>query len=244
MAMLPAMDRKLALKISGLMLIFIMAGLAGCNKSDDPIQPVTYPSAASLLGLNRTHQLDYIIFDSLVTIWPESVTVVHDTTNITIGITRGTGNQVELTIDGSPQALLLTDQLGVIHSGQIRPQAIPPDTIRYLPTPLLVPNQFHTGTAWSYSTPDFAGTGGDEKKTVLYLNHGYRTVRDFYGTELILLPSGSYDTYHFRSHLFLGEDLADTAMVVDEYFAQDIGPVKIVARFGLSQRLIILLDDH
>lgn len=238
------MDKKLATKISGLILILLMVIPAGCSNSSDPPGIVIYPSAASLLGLGRDHQLDYVIFDSLVTIWPESVTVVHDTIDISIGITGGTGIQYELSLNGLPLSLLLTDQLGVMQAGQITPLTIPIDTILYFPTPLLFPNQYHTGIPWTYSTPDYIGSGGDEKKTLLYLNHGYYTERRFYGTELILLPSGSYDTYHFRSHLFLDDGLTDTAMIVDEYFTPDIGPVKIEARFGLSQRLIILLDDR
>ncbi len=241
---MPAMDKWLNTIVCALILILLLIFVSGCSKSDEATQPVIYPSAASLLGLTRNHQLDYIIFDSLVTVWPDSVTVVHDTNGLTIGIARGTGNQFTLSVGGTPQSLLLTDPLGVMHAGQIRLQAIPPDTIRYFPTPLLLPNQYHTGIVWSYSTPDFAGSGTAEKKTALYLNHGYRTERSFQGNELILLPSGSFSTYHFKSILFLDDSSADTAMIVDEFFAPDIGPVKIEARFGLSQRLIILLDDR
>jgi hypothetical protein len=57
------------------------------------------------------------------------------------------------------------------------------------------------------------------------------------------VPTSSYDAYHFVSQLYLDEDAVDTLMIVDEYYAPNVGLVKLISRSGNSRRLIILIDD-
>jgi hypothetical protein len=104
--------------------------------------------------------------------------------------------------------------------------------------------QFHEGSAWSIESPPFATDSGEVRRTLLYFNYGYFTWRRYVGKETIVLPTSSYDTYHFQSFLFSDISSIDTLINTDEYYAPNIGPVKIIARFDRSQRLILLLEDR
>ncbi len=218
-----------------LIMIFVAVG---CDKSSESPPVVDYPDSADLLGLKRNHTLHYVIYDSIVTYIPDySVTI--DTTDLSLEITEGEGNQVELTVDGTPHDVLTVDPLGVLHTGLIRYDVNPPETLFYTPTPIIMPREYAIGSSWSVISPQY-----DEKSALLFLNYGYLTQRTFEGKIDIVLPTNSYESYYFKSCLFFNETSPDTMMVVDEYYADNVGLVKLLSRGGGSRRLIILLDDE
>jgi hypothetical protein len=225
--------------------MLLLAIVIGCNKPVESPPPVENPDSAYLLGLNRDHQLHYVIYDSIVSIsFDEADTVFFDTTNLDIGITRGQNNQVEVAVGGLPHDLLTIDDIGVLHSGQIRSQVMPPDTLFFYPTPLIMPRNIFHGSTWYIDSPPYSSMSGDIQRTLLYFNYGYFTERSYLGQENVVLPTHSYNTFHFRSLLFADESSSDTLITVDEYYAAGVGPVKLIARIERSQRLIILLEDE
>lgn len=225
-------------------LLIVVALAVGCDRSSDSSPEENNPDAAYLLGLNRNHELRYIVYDSIVTVSPDSTTVTLDTTVLDIAITRGSGNEVELAASGLPHDLLTVDPSGILHSGQIRPAAMPPDTLFFYPTPVIMPRSFVIGGTWSFVSPPYRQGADEVRKTLLYLTYGFFTERRYLGRVDLILPTSSYSTYHFRSALFDDESSLDTLMTIDEYYAAEVGPVKMLSRFGRSRRLIILLDDQ
>jgi hypothetical protein len=149
-----------------------------------------------------------------------------------------------LSLDGLAHDLLTIDPLGVLHSGQIRPDANPADTVFFYPTPLLMPRTAQNNSSWNILSPSFLGPSGAERRTLLYLNYGYFTVRTFLGRSDVILPGGSYEAYHCRSALFLTETATDTQMVVDEYYSPTVGLVKLESQApGRGRRIILISDD-
>jgi hypothetical protein len=218
--------------------------IVGCDRSSDSELGESNPEAFYILGFNRNHDLRYIVYDSVVTILPDSQSITRDTTNLDISIMRGQDNNVELSVNGLPHDLFTIDVSGILHSGQIRPGAIPPDTLFFYPTPVIMPRFFTVGRTWSFMAPPYMEGEEYVKKSLLNLTYGYFTERTYLGRRDIVLPTGSYETYHFRSALFQDETSSDTMMTIDEYYSSGIGPVKILSRFGHSRRLILLLDDR
>lgn len=216
----------------------------GCGESSDPPAPEQNLDGAYVLGLTRDHQLFYEIYDSTVIIsLDDDDTVLYDTSNLIVEIIRGQNNRVELAINGAPHDLLTIDDIGILHSGQIRPDIIPPDTIFFYPTPIIMPRSFSVGSSWNIESPPYTIASGEIKRTLLYLNYGYYTERHYLGRELVVLPSGSFDAYYFQSFIFADMASSDTLIRTEEYHAPGVGLVKLVARYNHSQRLIILLED-
>jgi len=229
--------------IATLMLV-IIAVVIGCSESSDTVTENTFPDGAALLGLMQNHDLHYIVYDSIVTVSPESLIVSRDTSFLDVSIVRGQNNQVELDVSGLAHDLLTIDQSGVLHSGQIRPLAQPPDTLYYYPTPVIMPRVMGPGSAWSFTSPMYRENSVEKRKTLLNLIYGYYVERKYVGPVNVLLPSHSFATYYFRTALFLDESSFDTLMTIDEYYAPGVGPVKLVSRFDRSQRLILLLSSY
>lgn len=223
--------------------LLLMLIIFGCNNSSEKPVDVIYPHSADLMGLNRDHQLRYIVFDSLVTFYPD-YSVDVDTSYLNVDIISGQDNQVQLSANGTARDLLIIDDVGVLHSGQIRPNAIPPDTLFFVPTPVILPHSYSTGSTVYITTPPFVSDTGEIRTSFLNLNYGFFTERTFVGQSEIILPTSSYDTYHFRSLIFLNEISTDTLMTVDEYYADNVGLVMLASKAAATQRLIILLADN
>ncbi len=226
-----------------ILLIGIIMPVA-CDRSSDSDMSETNPESLYILGFNRDHDLRYIIYDSIVTVLPDSLSVTLDTSELEISIAKGQDNEVELSIYGLAHDLFTLDNTGILHSGQIRPAVMPPDTLFFYPTPVIMPRFFSTGNTWSFITPPYTEGGNEVRRTLLYLTYGYVTERKYLGRVGVVLPTGSYQTFHFRSALFQDEASTDTLITMDEYYASGIGPVKIYSRFGPSRRLILLLEDR
>ncbi len=226
------------------LVMMMIAVVLGCSESNDTGPENTSLDGADLLGLLQNHDLHYIVYDSVVTVSPESLIVTRDTSFLDISIVRGQQNQVELDVSGLAHDLLTIDQSGVLHTGQIRPQAQPPDTLYYYPTPVIMPRVFAPGSAWSFTSPMYRENSVEKRKTLLNLVYGYYVERRYIGPVSVVLPSQSFAAYYFRATLFLDESSTDTLMTIDEYYAPGVGPVKIVSHFDRSQRLILLLSSH
>lgn len=226
------------------MIMVFVAVIIGCSESSDTATENTFPDGAALLGLTRSHSLHYIVYDSIVTVSPESLIVTRDTSYIDLSVVPGQQNRVELDVSGLAHDLLTVDQSGVLHTGQIRPQAQPPDTLYYYPTPIIMPRVMGPGSAWSFTSPMYREGSVEKRKTLLNLIYGYYVERRYVGLVNIVLPSQSFEAYYFRAALFMNDSSFDTLMTIDEYYAPGVGPVKLLSRFDRSQRLILLLNDH
>lgn len=222
------------------LLVLVAAFFWGCGESGEEPENGVQLDGTSLLGLARSHELHYQVFDSTVTYDPQEIHL--DTMEMTIALQPGSNNQVTLSVDGIRHDLLTIDPLGVLHSGQIQPT--PPDTIFFYPTPLIMPRTLTFGAVWNIMSPPFAGPLGEERRTLLYLNYGYYTTRTYLGRSDVILPGGSFEAYHCRSVLFLTESSADTQMVVDEFYSPSVGLVKLEAQAPGRGRRIILIEDH
>jgi hypothetical protein len=221
-----------------------LMGIVGCDNASDSTPHEGAVDGAWLLGLNRDHLLRYFIYDSIVTVSPDnSVIVTHDTTQVILTITRGVDNHVELAVNGSPQALVTIDDLGVLHSAQIHSAVVPPDTLYFFPTPIIMSRSIVPGQSWSYTTPWFTLGDTELRPLVLYLYYGYYVERQYQGRMEILLPTSSYDAYRFETAIYDDIASADTLFAIEEYYAGNVGLVKQVIRYGRSQRLILLLLD-
>jgi hypothetical protein len=216
--------------------------MIGCGDSGEAPPTTSLPDGASLLGLTRDHELRFQVYDSTVTYDPQ---VTHyDTSDMRIGILRGQNDQVRLSLDGVAHDLLTIDALGVLHSGQIRTGVNPIDTVFFYPTPIIMPRTAQNNSSWNILSPPYAAPSGDERRTLLFLNYGYFTVRTFLGRYDVVLPGGSYEAYHCRSILFLTAASVDTQMVVDEYYSPTVGLVKLESQAPGRGRRIILIEDR
>lgn len=224
------------------LLVLCLSMVVGCDKSTEATPEVFYPDGAYLLGLTRNHTLTYLVYDSIVTYFPQ-YTVTVDTSELSIALTLRGNNRVELAADGAAHDLLTIDSYAVLHTAQIDPTAAPADTIYFYPTPTVMLRTYGIGSSWSGITPPFTADTSAERRSLLFLNYGYRTERSFVGQERIILPTGSFDAYHFDAYLFPDEVTTDTVFT-DEYYAPNVGLVKLESRAAGSRRLIILLQDR
>jgi hypothetical protein len=161
-----------------------------------------------------------------------------------VSIATGSGNTSALAVDGANHDLLTRDDLGVLHSGQIRSDLMPPDTLFFVPTPIIIPQTYINGVTHTITSPMFTTAAGDERLSLLFFNYGYTTDRTYKGRTEIVLPTSSYNAYYFQSILRLDETAIDTLMTIDEYYADGVGLVKLHAHAAATQRLVILLTDR
>lgn len=226
-------------------IFLVLIILGGCSKSSDPEETVTYADEAALLGLNHDHILHYMIYDSIFSYNPFSVELV--TTPMTVEFNSLGSNQVVMKIDGEKHDLFTLDESGILHTGHFISGAIAPDTFNlFWPTPpIIIPGSYTLGSSWSVTTPPLSLADSTEQLMfMLFINYGFVNQRTFTETLEVILPRGSYDTYHFEATLLLDENATDTVMTIDEYFSEGVGLVKMQARAGNSfRRLIILLED-
>ncbi len=215
----------------------------GCSNSSDPVAPTNLASGADLMGLRTNHTLRYVIYDSTSIYFPY-YSIEVDTSETQMRITGGAGGTVELAFDNIPQALLTIDNIGVLLSGQIIPNANPPDTNYFYPTPVLIPQSYTVGTIQASTSPPFAIDSAEKKLTMFFLNYGYYTERIFMGLEDIVLPISSYNAYHFQSDIFIDDNAATPLMTAHEYYAPGVGLVKMELQAAGTRRIIVLLEDN
>lgn len=224
--------------------LIIIGAVFGCSDSDDPTAPVVFPDGSALLGANHDHQLRYVIYDSILTVLPDSQIIVKDTSYLDIGITGGQNETVVMSVNGEDHDLFTIAGAGVLHSGQIRTDIIPRDTLFYYPTPMILPRQFRD-EPWQIFTPAYVADSAQIKRSLLFLNYGYLTEREYVEPVEVILPTGSYNAYYYQSLIYDDEMAVLPVMTADEYYAPDVGLVKLVLHIGdHSQRLIILLEDE
>ena len=80
------------------------------------------------------------------------------------------------------------------------------------------------------------------RSTFLNLNYGFYTERTYIDRSEIVLPLGSFNTYHFQTHLFLDQSSSDTLLTIDEFYEDALGLVMLRSNSTSTKRLIILLD--
>ncbi len=217
--------------------------VAGCSNSSDPVAPVDFAGGADLLGLSSAHELRYVIHDSTVVYFP-IYSVDVDTLEVTLQITPGAVNTVELSLDNVAHDLLTVDNIGVLHSGQIRPDETPEDTLFFISTPVILPQNLVIGDTRTITTPSFINNGESERLALFFINYGYTNYRTFHGLTEVIVPISSYNAYHFQSVLFLDDSATDTVMVSDEYYAPGVGLVRMETRAAGTTRSITLLENN
>jgi hypothetical protein len=233
------MSRRFSILVSGL--IFLAFFVFGCGDSGEEPQS-KYPDAAALLGLTAQSTLEYQIIDSIVTTIPDySVTI--DTSYVILTINPGDDGRVELSAGGAPHDLLRVASNVVLHTAQIFfDGGGEVDTLFFVPTPELMPRSLSPDAQWSYTTPEYTTVSGSERRAFFFLNYGYFTTRTFVGEEEVVVPADAYNAFHFTAELYLSEFGLEPLITADEYYAPDVGVVRIIARSGPSTRIITLIN--
>lgn len=226
-------------------LIFISLLLA-CS-SNNPSGPDPGISAASMLGLTDGRALQYSQIDTTITftydpdISPDPIRVVSDTTQTrTITISQDESNWIIQ--DGlTPKLNLIVSGDYVLHNGFYSNLGAG-DTLVYFQTPaILMSNSPALDDSWSYSTGPYE-TVNDSLTINFYLAYfGYHATKTFVGKEEIIVTAGAFKTYRFEVDLFLGSLNTMPVAHATEWFAADIGLIKL--RFedsGFIRTLVLL----
>jgi hypothetical protein len=215
--------------------------LGGCDDSGDEPKP-GYPDAASILGLNTARTLEYQIIDSIVTVIPD-YSVDIDTTYVMLEVNPGGDGRVKISAGGAPHDILRVASSVILHSAQIYfDGGGGVDTLFFVPTPELMPRELNPGAVWSYSTPEFTTVSGGERRAFFFLNYGYYTTRTFVGPKEVVVPADAFNAFHFTAELYLSESGTNPLITNDEYFAPDIGLVRMISRSGPSTRIVTLIN--
>lgn len=222
--------------------IVLLAGILGCS-DDDPIGPGAGVSGGALLGLIHGHTLEYFQTDSITTYVDDgnghlvrTVSVINQV--VTISIIQEGDNWIIR--EGADKVLnLKISGPYVINNGYYDS-----DTLIYFQIPAKVmKNTIVPDQPWSSAFESFA-PAADSSSTPFYFTYfGFHFSKTYEEIEEVLVPSGVYYALRFEVDLFLTASDVIPSAHVTEYFAPNVGLVKLRFEDGGFVRTLSLRES-
>ncbi len=215
--------------------------LPGCGEDDGvSSQPPDYVNGLTLMGLVDGRTLQYIQTDTTTSFDPVyTVAVTMESKTVRIA---GAGDEWIVMQADSPLINLRITGESVIQNGYWQsPNDV--DSLFYIPVPpVVMMRSLWPQRSWEGFTPRLAAGETEVMLPFYYSNFGFSFIRTFTDRLSVLVPAGSFETYHFSVDLFVNPfDSLPTARV-DEYYAPNVGLVRLSLRGGPLVRTLSLVD--
>jgi hypothetical protein len=227
--------------IAGLTAAVIL--LPGCGEDDGvSSQSPGYVNGLTLMGLADGRTLQYIRTDSTTSfdpVYDVSVTVEPETIRI-----AGTGDEWIVMQSDSPLINLRVTDEAIIQNGYWQ-TVNDVDSLFYIPVPpVVMMRSLWSQRSWQGFTPRLAAGETEVMLPLYYSNFGFSFTRMFTDRQSVLVPAGSFETYHFSVDLFANPYDSVPAAHVDEYYAPGVGVVQLSLRGGPLVRTLSLVDHY
>ncbi len=214
--------------------------LVACGEDEASPSSSRGLDGADLLGLINNRTLSYLQTDTVVSIDPYQVTVTQSSQVIRI---NGSGSDWVITVADTPTInLKLTAEL-VIQNGYWR-TVNSRDSLIYFPSPPVIMSRSLTfGLSWEGYTPAFETDTSSSTQLVYNSYFGFYFRKQLIDTVRLIVPAGSYNTWHFEVDLFTG--LADTIpdIRINEYYSPTVGLIRLHLQLqGGPTRTLSLVD--
>ncbi|MDH4157271.1 MAG: hypothetical protein OEW00_08350 [candidate division Zixibacteria bacterium] len=225
--------------IPGLAAVLML--LPGCGEDDGvSSQPPGYVNGLTLMGLVDNRSLQYIQTDTTTSFDPVySVTVA--TVSKTIRIAGAGDEWIVMQADSPLINLRVTDESVIQNGYWQRDNDV--DSLFYIPIPpVVMMRSLWPQRSWEGFTPRLAAGETEVMLPFYYSNFGFSFTRTFADRRSLLVPAGSFETYHFSVDLFANPYDSLPAAHVDEYYAPGVGLVRLSLRGGPLVRTLSLVD--
>lgn len=197
--------------------------LVACGQDDPPPSLSSGLDGADLLGLINNRTLSYLKTDTVVSIDPEyQVTVTQSQQLIRIS-----GSDWVVTVADTPTINLKLTAESVIQNGYWR-TVDDHDSLFYFDTPPVIMSRSPTsGLSWEGYTPAYKTDTSSSTRLVYNSYFGFYFHKQLVDTVRLIVPAGSYNTWHFEVDLFI--DPADTIpdIRISEYYSPAVGLVRL-----------------
>jgi len=235
----------MALRSFIFVIIIVLISMYGCGEDDDLSSVSSSPGyldGATLLGFVDNRTLDYVQTDTIITFDPSyNLSVETSTQKIRLSVND---NEWIVYNDNTPLVNLRPTSESILQNGYWR-YIDGHDSLFYIPVPPVVMSRsLSVDTSWSGYTPSLPINNEETIFPFYYANFGFYFERRFIGTENILVPAGSFDTYCFEVDLFVNPyDSLPTART-EEYYASGIGLIRLNFKGGSLNRTLSLIDYY
>ena len=195
---------------------------------------------ANLMGLTSDRVLTFLQTD---TITDSSLTVSVTTQHRTISIT-GSDNDWIVNDGDQPLANLKITDESVTLNGYWRDNGGAANLSYFAIPPVMMQRSLKSGLIWEGYTPEIDLGNGNELLAFTFCYFGFFFTKQYVGQELIQLPAGSYEAYHFSVEL--RRSYADELPVAyaDEYYEPEVGLVQLRFRGGPTNRTLSLFSSQ
>jgi len=225
-----------------LVLTVLFAGLllVSCGEDGSPTTADLTVDGASLLRLVNNDTLIYLRTDTAVYIdstYHYDVTESFDTITIT-----GSGDEWVFRRGADPGINVKIGSQSVLLAGYRRNDDTVEIVTYFAEPPTLVHRSLSAGDTWTGYTPSYTSASGSLRMPLYFANFGFHFERTYVGVEPVTVTSGEYNAYKYESDLFINAgDSLPVAHVV-EYYALNLGLVRVQFRGGGLIRTLSLVD--
>jgi len=227
-----------------IILFALLLLLSGCS-SNSTGRAGSGINSASVLGLTEDRSLEYFQIDTTITYVPDT-TGSHDPsrdvheTAITRTFTIAQVDDSWIVSDGNgPLLNLIISGNYVLHNGYYASPS--PDLIYFQVPSILMVNSPEPEEAWaSYTEPYLTGT--DTLVSNAYFAYfGFHSEKWYVAQEEIFVPAGAYQVHRFEVDLFATATDSIPIAHATEYYATDLGLVKLrFEDYGFIRTLVLI----
>ncbi|MFH1374634.1 MAG: hypothetical protein ABII79_12640 [bacterium] len=214
--------------------------LVACGQDDPPPSLSSGLDGAVLLGLINNRTLSYLQTDTVVSIDPDyQVTVTQSQQLIRIS---GSGNDWVVTVADTPTINLKLTVESVIQNGYWR-TVDDQDSLFYFDTPPVIMSRSPKSVlSWEGYTPAFETDTSSSARLVYNSYFGFYFHKQLVDTVRLIVPAGSYNTWHFDVNLFANPVDTIPVIRISEYYSPAVGLVRLHLQGGPLTRTLSLVE--
>ena len=224
-------------------LFLVTALLVACSEDENlPTSSDGYVDGYTLLGLVDGRTFQYLQTDSVISFDPV-FSIDVSTSEQTIVVAK-TGDEWIIYDDSIPMINLRVTGQSVLQNGYWQ-RINNEDSLFYVAVPPVnMKRSLTSGSNWDGFTPALASGESSLMMSFYFAHHGFFFTKQLVGTENVVVPAGSFNTYRFSVDLFISPYDSVAVAHVDEYYAPNIGLVQQHFRGGALNRTLSLIDHY
>jgi len=223
-------------------LVFALATLvlfSGCDDDSTIVSSSDLVDASRLFGFSDGRVFNYLQTDTLTTVDPFLITIteIHQVVRIS-----GDGDDWVIWDNNTPLVNLKITANDIIQNGYWREVDGYDSLFYFAAPPVVVPRRLAVGTPWDDYTPHFVTESEQVMLPFCYANFGFYFTRELVGIEEVLTPYGAFNAHRFDVSLYVAQSDEEPIATSVEYFAPDVGLVKLNFSSGPLQRSLAIVS--
>jgi hypothetical protein len=212
--------------------------VSGCSESGDPTDSAGSFDAAALFGLEDGRRLVYLQTDTVVN---EDFSVTVTTSFETVNL-QGQGADWVISRGDTALINLKLTSVSILQNGHWY-RSDEGDSLRYFAVPpVAMAREVSIDEHWQGYTPHFFDGDDNVARLWYHAYFGFYFTKDYLGRQLLHLPAGSFETYHFETGLYQNPIDGTPDVTVQEYYVPSLGPVQFNYRGTYLNRTLSLVS--